>query len=219
MILNIINSGSDGNCCVLTDSKGHQIILDCGLPYNQIIEHTDFQKIDFVLTSHVHQDHYKSVRNFKHFLVPCYEPANVKDGAIINTIFWSVVPMKLSHNVECYGFLIYSKLDRKKIAYITDTNYIPKLGNVDMLIVDCNYDEDIIAEKKEKGITVHLGYKNHSSNQSVARYLTELPFKIPLLVAYHISNSSLNEISKVEEVLSPFTDKLVISKPNTIIEF
>lgn len=214
----IINSGSNGNCSVLADSNGNQILLDCGLPYDKIMQYIDFDKLNFVLLTHIHQDHSKSLKTFQKFCVDCYIPQTIFDGKLIDTSFWKIMPIKLVHNVECYGFLIYSKVDRKKIAYITDTNYIPKLAEIDCLIIDTNYDQEIVDKKLADGMPINLGYRNHLSTQNVKQYLEELPFKVRYLVAFHISNSNLNNIDKIKQELGPFVENLIISAPNTKVE-
>lgn len=215
MQLLIINSGSDGNCCILTDSNGDQILLDCGLPYNQIMRYARFPKINCVLVSHMHNDHSKSLEKFKNFYVEVITPSKMEDGKIITINNWKILPMKLSHNVECFGFLIYNIIEKKKVAYITDTNYIPKLGAVDILICDCNYDEDIVNEKIELGEKIRTKYYNHCSIQYVKEYLLAMENKPKTFVAYHLSNSNLINICKLEELLRPIVDNLIIAKPNT----
>lgn len=143
----------------------------------------------------------------------------MSDGKMIEDSFWKIIPIKLVHNVECYGFLIYSKIEKKKLAYITDTNYIPKLGNVDCLIIDVNYDKEIVEKKIADGMPFNIGYRNHLSTQDVAEYLKLLDFRIKNLVAFHISNSSLNDIKKIETILGSLVDNLIISRPNTEIKF
>ena len=219
MNLKIISSGSNGNCSILEDSVGNQIILDCGLSYETIMNNCNFPKINCILVTHKHKDHSKSLKNFQKYYFQCYTQENVMDGKSIELDFWKIIPMKLVHNVECFGFLIYSKIEKKKLAYITDTSYIPKLANIDCLICDTNYDEEIVFEKLEAGESVNIGYKNHMSTQQIMRYLQQLNFKIPHFVAFHISNSSLNNVEKIKENISPMVGELIIAAPNTQFGF
>lgn len=129
------------------------------------------------------------------------------------------MPMKLIHNIECFGFLIYSKIENKKMAYITDTNYIPKLGKIDLLCIDTNYSKKIVEEKLKSNQQINLGHKNHLSNEQVAEYVKNLGYKLPYLIAYHISNSSLNSLFEIKDKLDGLANNLIISKPNTLIEF
>ena len=219
MLVKILNSGSYGNCTILEDINGNQILLDCGLSYETIMNNSSFSKISCILVGHFHKDHSKSLKIFQKYYFQCYTPENIADGKLIDTDFWKIIPMKLVHNVECFGFFIYSKIEKKKLAYITDTSYIPKLANIDCLICDTNYDEEIVLEKLEAGESVNIGYKNHMSTQQIMRYLQQLNFKIPHFVAFHISNSSLNNVEKIKENISPMVGKLIIAAPNTQFEF
>lgn len=218
MQINIIHSGSDGNCTVVTDNYGNQIMLDCGIGEERIYPHIDFAHLDAILVSHSHKDHSLSEKIFAKFRIDIYNQNNVVDGNTIELPNWVIVPMKLIHNVICYGYLICSRKEKKKLAYITDTNYIPKLGAVDCLICDCNYDMDIVYKLNEMGKPPQMGYKNHLSIQAVKSYLSELQCKPSCFVAFHLSNSGLVNIEKLQEELSPLVNRLEISKPNTIIE-
>lgn len=54
MIIDILGSSSSGNCYVLTDNNGNQILLECGIKYEKIVPHIDFEKLDCLLLSHYH---------------------------------------------------------------------------------------------------------------------------------------------------------------------
>lgn len=54
MMTNIIHSGSDGNCVVVTDKEENQIILDCGINYELILPYIKIRQLNCVCTSHIH---------------------------------------------------------------------------------------------------------------------------------------------------------------------
>ena len=54
MFVKILNSGSDGNCCVVQDRQGNQLLLDCGLSYDKIIKNVNFSMLNAVCLSHIH---------------------------------------------------------------------------------------------------------------------------------------------------------------------
>lgn len=54
MNVKIINSGSNGNCTILEDTNGNQVLLDCGLSYETIISNINYSKLICVLVSHYH---------------------------------------------------------------------------------------------------------------------------------------------------------------------
>ena len=217
MLVRIINSGSDGNCTILKDSNDNELMLDCGLPYEIIASQCNLRKLNAVIATHAHQDHFLSFNKFEKFGFETFLPKNIQDGKIIDLPNWKIMPMKLVHNVECFGFLIFSKIENKKIVYCTDTTYLPKVGNADLFILDCNYDEEIVFDKMAKGEEVNIGYRNHCSTQKIVEYIHELGFKPKNLVAYHLSNSNLQSIQKIQETLLPLVENLYIAKPNTEI--
>lgn len=53
--IKILASGSSGNCCYISDSKT-SLLLDCGIPINQIKKGCDFKlhEIHACLVSHGH---------------------------------------------------------------------------------------------------------------------------------------------------------------------
>lgn len=218
MKIKIINSGSDGNCTILEDTNGCILVLDCGVDYSKIIKECKVNDISCVLCTHHHIDHIKSLKDFQKFYIPTFTWEDAERGEQIGTPQWKIIPIPLVHNAKCFGFLVYSKNEHKKIAYITDTTVIPKLGDIDCLIIDTNYDEEIIEKKLAEGKPVNLGYKNHLSNQQVKEWLIERDKKVPIMVAFHISNSAGNDVDKIKEVFEPLVEKLVISAPNTVFE-
>lgn len=57
MKINVIGTGSSGNAYLVKDNKGNCILLDCGLPFKQITNNSNFpkfNKLDLVFTSHLH---------------------------------------------------------------------------------------------------------------------------------------------------------------------
>ena len=220
MMTNIIHSGSDGNCVVITDKEENQVVLDCGINYELILPYIKLRSLNALLVTHVHKDHSKSLKQFQRIGINCITWENVKDGELIELAHWKILPMKLIHNAPCFGFLIYSKVENKKFAYITDTTYIPKLGkNIDCLILDTNYSQQIVNDLVMKGVQVGIGYRNHLSLEQAKEYLENLNYKIPNFVAYHISNSGLNNVETIEKELSSLVGRIIISKPHTEFEF
>lgn len=54
MNVRILNSGSDGNCTILTDNKNNQLICDCGLNYKKIFPFLHLELLDAICLSHIH---------------------------------------------------------------------------------------------------------------------------------------------------------------------
>ena len=144
---------------------------------------------------------------------------NVEDGKLIDKANWKVLPMRLTHNVECFGFLIYSKIENKKIAYITDTTTIPKLSKVDYLIIEVNWQEDILMKIAENDIVEGKGFLNHLSKEQVLEYLETTGLHPKVLVLSHLSNSGLVDIKTLKESFTNYADNVYLALPNTKVEF
>ena len=56
MILKTINTGSSGNCYILTSNSGETLILDCGMPIKEIKKGLDWniRGIKGMIISHAH---------------------------------------------------------------------------------------------------------------------------------------------------------------------
>lgn len=54
MVVKILHSGSDGNCCVVRDFNNNQILLDCGIGNELIIPELKLKQLDCLLLSHYH---------------------------------------------------------------------------------------------------------------------------------------------------------------------
>lgn len=54
MLVTIINSGSDGNCTIIKDIEGNELMMDCGIDYEKIITNINFPKLNAICLSHYH---------------------------------------------------------------------------------------------------------------------------------------------------------------------
>lgn len=54
MLVRIVNSGSDGNCVIVEDNNKNQILLDCGLSYDIIVQNTNLSMLNAVCLTHYH---------------------------------------------------------------------------------------------------------------------------------------------------------------------
>lgn len=52
--MKVLGSGSDGNCIILTDNNGNELMLDCGLRYEIIASKCNLQKLNAILCTHHH---------------------------------------------------------------------------------------------------------------------------------------------------------------------
>lgn len=215
----ILGSGSDGNCVLLKDIENNELLLDCGVPMSVIAKNISIKNLIAVLVTHEHKDHSLSYDNFKYLGVKRFCQDDFENGKIIQIGCWKILAIELKHNVKCFGYLIFNMIEKKKIAYITDTTFIPELSNLDLFILDVNYCENVIFEYSCRNEKFNLGCKNHNSLENTIRYFERRPRKVKNFVAYHLSNSGLNNKNLIKEKLGKYTDNLYIAKNNLKVLF
>lgn len=166
--IKIYASGSSGNCYTVTDGKT-TIMLDCGLPFRQILRLTKFRVPDAVFVTHEHKDHAMAVKDFLRRGVDVYmtfgtmkalqlsrqehrlhiiRPEN--ETAVVGDIY--ITPFDTQHDAEqpC-GFFLEDADDR--VLYATDTFYIrQRFDGITKMMLEVNYSTDIIRENTVAGV-------------------------------------------------------------------
>lgn len=172
MHLKVIGSSSRGNCYLL-ENDIECLIVECGMQYSTVKKVLNFNigKIAGAIVSHRHGDHskylnqyinsgimvYTSMDVFNFRNVPLRNPlANIiKPGRGIIMGGFSIFPLSVEHDVECYAFVIKHK-DFGNLLFVTDTFYFDYLINgLNHIMIECNFAEDILDNNIEKGITYH----------------------------------------------------------------
>ena len=105
--------------------------------------------------------------------------------------------MYVIHNAECYSYLIYSKVDKKKIFYLTDSTTIPQISGADIAIMEVNWQNEVLETLSLDRIIDNKGYLNHLSDLQVYDYLEKASWKPKVLVLSHLSNSGLIKRDKL----------------------
>lgn len=211
--LKILSSGSSGNCVAVYDSRGKYILLDVGLGYKDILNGLNWNLSDCVSVycTHLHRDHSKALAHFIDAGVPCFANCNVCEHYIgcnaINEAVKTVVDgfkvqtFGLIHNVENNAFIVDTP-DQIRILYCTDTQYIPKrVKGVNVAIIECNHDEDIIIANMCEGINSRSQFENHHSLDKCIEYLKEIYSKdLMAVVLWHPSSTNLDKKKAIERV-------------------
>ena len=146
--LKIINSGSSGNCYILT-CNNEKLILDCGLPIKVIKQGLgfDLQGIQGILCTHKHLDHSLSVDDFKKMGFDVWQPY-LDEKTYQRKQFgkFNVQCFDLPHNgTPNRGFLI--EVDGQKILYMTDFEYCPfrfTTQKINHILIECNYQQELV---------------------------------------------------------------------------
>lgn len=172
--VNIIGTGSSGNCIVIDGS----IMFDLGLRFKEIGD--EIEKMDAIFITHRHGDHL-NISNIKHLLKDkpwmlennfyCNADVAAKIEEANTSRFQYSVPKKqiisahsetdiiaggrkyhirdypLQHDVENQGFVLTNDKN-ETLIFATDTNTMKFAPHekFDYIVVEGNYDEDKIAD-------------------------------------------------------------------------
>lgn len=163
MGIKVLASGSSGNCYLL-ETQNETLILECGISFKEIKKglNFDLSKVVGCLVSHEHGDHCKAILEVTRSAIPTYSSNGTFKAIPTDELStynrhelkhrrkkliggFTVLPFDTEHDVnEPLGFLIEHK-ELGKIVFITDSYYcIYKFGNVDHILIECNYSEDIL---------------------------------------------------------------------------
>lgn len=166
--IDIIASGSTGNCYRITDGTG-VLMVECGIRFQLIRQAFKFQlsRVTGCLLTHEHQDHAKAAKDLMKAGVPVYMSAGTADklsltghrAKIVKPLVkfqvggFTVLPFIAQHDAEePLSFLIQSK-GGEKLLFCTDTYYVKyRFKGVKYFLIECNYSSKILSENIEAGL-------------------------------------------------------------------
>ena len=203
MRIKTIATGSSGNCHILTTSQGKHLLLDAGLPIQDIKIGLDFDigNVDGCVVSHCHHDHAKSAHKLESMGIRVFRPYEI-DKAILKTQIgdFAITSFPVPHNgTPNRAFII--KADGETILYATDFEYIQyKMTGQSFtaMLIECNYMAGMIAENDHRE-HICLGHAELSTCcDFVAQNATEA---LKTVILIHASNSGcLDKDHAVNEV-------------------
>jgi len=185
----ILASGSKGNSTLVINNSGDLLLIDTGISYKEICEKVnrygyDVKDIKNILITHEHEDHIKSINSFSNAkkyslkeikIATCY----LDKYSVSEVGGFTVIPLPLSHDVKCCGYVITS--DNEKLIYITDTGYvsyknIPYIKNADYYIFESNHNVEMLMDTKRPFYIKSriLGDEGHLSNESASEILCDV---------------------------------------------
>ena len=213
MKIDIIGTGSDGNCFLFEDS----LLIDCGLSYKKLSSAVDLSEITHILLTHIHGDHLNrtSVRKVSikydnivwvcgDFLEKELVQIGVENIKVIepNIIYelgkFKCASFDLYHDVPNIGYrLAYNGHSH---IHTTDTSTLDgiKAESYDTATIECNHEEnkalDIIENGKNDGEFSHLSgaMNSHLSVQQTVQFCKDN--RIKQLTPVHVGNSTKSEV-------------------------
>lgn len=168
MVVKCISSSSKGNCYIL-DSGEEMLILEAGVPIQQIKKAIRWRldKVAGCLVTHKHKDHSFAVRDVlaSGIRLLTIEDVLASAGCLGDPFSVIVEPnrgyavgqykvyvLQMAHDVPCVGYIImHPKLG--KLLFATDTMMIDyALPRVDHIMVEANYEDSILRKNIADGV-------------------------------------------------------------------
>ena len=202
MQITTLGTGSSGNCYIITSTNGRQIILDCGLPFNEIVTNKSFKgfdNVDFVFCGHLHKDHHLSYRDFQRSGIKCISWEEPNKSLEVGQ--YKIKLFNVEHNVPNCGILIKDTIENETLCYATDFSQMPKVEGVDTWLYEINYDNSTVTKLIAKNeISMHLlnAMKNHNSLESAKEYFKNIQYKPKQIVFCHLSKGHCNHKKVLE---------------------
>lgn len=225
MQIKILASGSSGNCAVIRDKDGNQIILDCGIKFDKLTVELDWSKPIACLISHKHGDHYniQSIERLALAGIRVYTQENFAKNSYFVIGGYNIIAVCLPHCAECdsFSFVIYNKVEEKAIFFATDCTELPNVTDkpFDLFMIENNYDKETVFGNYSKGKMRNVGYQNHLPMEYVVDWLQKRDYKPKKLIITHLSNSGNISIPRIKESYAGLSGDVYIAKPNLFVEF
>lgn len=235
MKVTVVGTGSKGNCYIL-EENGHALLIECGVPFKDIQAALGFDllKVDACIISHEHKDHCKAVKQVAGAGIPIcaskgtfdalgvsvdMRDKTLKSGVRWVTDYWDINPFSVEHDAkEPLGFIIESPT--KNILFITDTYKVKwdlKLWDLDLIMIEANYDEDMIQGKSH--IVNKRRLRSHFSIQNAIDYLGKLDLsETKQIMLTHLSDGVSDERKFKQLTEAAFGIPTVVADKNTVIE-
>jgi phosphoribosyl 1,2-cyclic phosphodiesterase len=221
MRLQVISTGSQGNCYILTAGNS-VLILDAGVPIKEIIRTVpDWPKVCGCLVTHEHQDHSKCAADLLRMGIPVYASRGTIDAisatadltrfnrlqALVPVAVdkFTALPFDTKHDcAEPLGFVVRYEPTGETLLYATDTFYLSHtFPGINYWVVEANYIEDIINQRiKDDPASAFIRKRLMTSHMSLRRLLDALAAndlsKTRKIVLVHLSDSNSDERQMIE---------------------
>ena len=225
MQVDLLCSGSKGNCCIVRDGQS-QLMIDCGSTKKYLFQamqdvNAKIEDCNGILITHAHVDHVSQLKHVNS--QPVYSYCDLKlmdnhhrvypnDEFDIGTFHVQVI--RLSHDSpNTVGYVIQSQ--GEKLVYITDTGFIanankPLIQNADYYVFESNHDVEMLMQTNRPLFLKQriLSAEGHLNNEDSAANLSEIiNVNTKQIVLAHLSQEANTPEKALETFHSTFLKK------------
>lgn len=239
MNLKCLGSSSSGNCYIIYNDE-EAIILEAGVRFSAVKEalNFDLSKIKVVVSSHLHGDHSKYLKDFVISGIPCLADESVFNhyGLDHSTCIqakhqheykfggFSIKPFSVEHDVPTFGFLLNHQ-EMGKTVFITDTgeiNYSFKYLN--NIIVEANFSNEIIERNVMNGVIHPVHEKrvkmSHLSLEKCIQWLRCIDLSnVNNIILVHLSSQNSDSELFKQTIINKFSKNVYVAGKKLNIEF
>lgn len=220
MNLYIIKSGSSGNCYVFTDSDSNQLIVECGVRYDNILEHINPTKVQGCIISHEHKDHSLSKEKLQLIGIDTYDNSNMQNGKPLKIGKWVVLPISVKHgDCPCFAFIIKNIIENKEIFFATDLEKLPNVADkrpYDLMLLEANYSETFLVDKLGN---INSRFFDHNSLENTLLWLSKRLYKPRNLGLIHLSSNGLISTTTALIASKSHSDNVFVATKNKEVNF
>lgn len=231
MKLQVVNSGSSGNCYLLTDSQNHTLILEAGKGTfeDALRQIPDVSKIAAVIISHKHTDHYGDAEKWKNAGIKVYGPDQMQHAEQFNLacagmVPYSVIPLAVEHDpgIICHAFFIRANYEGKNLFFATDCyNYsriIDALPEVlSLCLCEANHCAHLLDTGKYPAELKERVRRSHCSVQRASLAIQRAKCTRFLLI--HPSENNLDQVAALKHFRDEFPNRsFEFARPGLIME-
>lgn len=220
MKIHCIGSSSSGNSYVIT-SNGHKLIVELGCNFKEVLNAVDYDlaSVAGALCTHRHSDHSDYVPKALEYQIPVYGNKDVVEKYPYVHLLtqnyrysigkFKVQCIKVPHNALCYSFIIKCP-SGEKILFATDlSKFNYKVSGCDVIMMEANYDEDIIYEALARGEVVRSQSENHLEIKDCLEAVERcVDANTQLIVLLHLSDGYSDE-KRFQKMVHEATGKRV----------
>ena len=218
MRIETIKTGSKGNFYLL-HGIAETLLIEAGIKINEVLKalNFSFDNISYCLVSHSHKDHSLVANQLGKYgikLIASEETLNslkmqnqilIRPKQIFETKEFKIKAFETQHDcLGSLGFMIESKIEKKRIIFATDTYYLKyKFKDIDLFMIECNYDLETLTKNLDSNKVNKALFNrvraSHFELSNMIKYLKGLDIENLLIMPIHQSASNLDwELMKTE---------------------